>query len=237
MARARIIKPDFFRSRSITRLSLGARLTFIGMWTEADAEGRGDAHPAIIKGSVWPLDLEVAVETVEQWLHELHSTGHIVLYNVDDVDYFEIPSWKRHQSAAYRTGESKYPPPSGETCKLLQLAQPVVQPAKTTLHEMKGKEGKGMVTRTRRTTPSDPLPAGFAEFWQAYPRKTAKVEAVKAWNRQQPPLAATLEALARQVRGWTDPKFIPHPSTWINQRRWEDETPAIGDTYRQPVEW
>lgn len=70
----------------------------------------------------------------------------------------------------------------------------------------------------------------FAEFWSAYPRKTAKQAALKAWGKLAPSaelVAAILAAVARQKRtdAWLkdDGRFIPHPASWLNGRRWEDE--------------
>ena len=70
----------------------------------------------------------------------------------------------------------------------------------------------------------------FARFWQAYPKKIGKQAARKAFLRAEVPLDTLLSALERQ-RG--DPqwqrengRFIPHPVTWLNQARWEDEPAA-----------
>jgi len=67
---------------------------------------------------------------------------------------------------------------------------------------------------------------GFTDFWEAYPKKVAKGSAVKAWEKHTPPLAKCLETLSWQKRSpdWNkdEGKFIPHPATWINARRWED---------------
>lgn len=75
---------------------------------------------------------------------------------------------------------------------------------------------------------------GFTEFWQAYPRKVGKGAAEKAWSKLKPDLQAVLSALAWQSRqdGWTKDQgaFIPHPATYLNQRRWEDEKPATTTT-------
>ena len=71
---------------------------------------------------------------------------------------------------------------------------------------------------------------GFTEFWQTYPRKVGKGAAQKAWDRLKPDLAAVLAALDWQTKqdAWTKDggQFIPHPGTYLNQRRWEDEKPA-----------
>ena len=66
----------------------------------------------------------------------------------------------------------------------------------------------------------------FHIFWTAYPRKVGKATALRAWSklRPSPSLAETLTAaLHLQAATWDDPQFIPHPSTWLNGRRWEDE--------------
>jgi hypothetical protein len=74
---------------------------------------------------------------------------------------------------------------------------------------------------------------GFANFWNPYPRKTAKVQAQKAWAKLNPSpelQAQILAALAAQCKSeqWTKDggAFIPHASTWLNQRRWEDQLPT-----------
>lgn len=69
----------------------------------------------------------------------------------------------------------------------------------------------------------------FDEFWKAYPRKTNKAAALKAWKRLKPSpelLAVILKAVGIQKswREWAG-GFIPHGSTWLNGRRWEDEEP------------
>lgn len=81
------------------------------------------------------------------------------------------------------------------------------------------------------------FPPGFESFWSAYPRKTAKPQAAKAFARVKPDerlLGLILAAIAVQRKSpqWTKDggEFIPHPSTWLNGRRWEDQgLEAAGD--------
>lgn len=67
----------------------------------------------------------------------------------------------------------------------------------------------------------------FVLFWKEYPKKVGKGSAEKAWVKMQPPIQVVLEALQKQknTEQWSkdNGQFIPHPSTWLNQRRWEDE--------------
>ena len=76
----------------------------------------------------------------------------------------------------------------------------------------------------------EPIYAHFDAFWNAYPRKKDKAKAMQAWQKikKEPDvLEKILSALEWQGRSddWTKDggKFIPHPSTYLNGRRWDDE--------------
>lgn len=82
----------------------------------------------------------------------------------------------------------------------------------------------------------------FPKFWGLYPRKVGKADAQKAWKK----LKVTDElyglitsGLARQVvsTDWTKDKgqYIPHPSTWLNGRRWEDEVVTPSNVHHLPT--
>ena len=63
----------------------------------------------------------------------------------------------------------------------------------------------------------------FNDFWQIYPRKTAKQISQKAWSRLG--IKDQIKAIKDCIPRYKDtPKqFIPHASTYLNQFRWEDE--------------
>ncbi|HEX5772440.1 MAG TPA: hypothetical protein VFY11_15875 [Nocardioidaceae bacterium] len=66
----------------------------------------------------------------------------------------------------------------------------------------------------------------FIRFWEAYPRRVGKGQARKAWataTKKADP-ERIIEAAGRftAARGNQDPKFTPHPSTWLNGERWGD---------------
>lgn len=93
-------------------------------------------------------------------------------------------------------------------------------------------------TETESDTEKDLKPLGhsssnhdfFERFWSQYPRKEKKKNAVEAWARLKltdEDFSLVMASLARQKMSdqWTRDggKFIPHPTTWLNGRRWEDE--------------
>lgn len=74
---------------------------------------------------------------------------------------------------------------------------------------------------------------GFEYFWLAWPRKVAKETAIKRWSKIHPD-DALLEKILRAVE--TQKKHvwkqlietkeydkIPHPASWLNAKRWDDE--------------
>lgn len=154
MARIRTIKPGFFRSEDVSALPLRARLTWIGLWTQCDDQGRTKDNVKLIKADVWPLD-PVSLTDIEDDLVTLADHGRIVRYEVDGRRYLEITNWRDHQSIN-RPSESKLPgPPSTGNGSYPQVS-PHARLTEHSLQEGKGREGKG--TRARDSNGAGPEP-------------------------------------------------------------------------------
>ncbi len=90
--------------------------------------------------------------------------------------------------------------------------------------------------REEKNTKNPPTPQGgfdptaFDQFWRAYPKKTKKADALKAWKKLKPD-GELIDQILRAVEAhkksgqWIrdDGQYIPNPATWINGNRWEDE--------------
>jgi hypothetical protein len=84
--------------------------------------------------------------------------------------------------------------------------------------------------RVTTAKPPDEWLESFADFWTAYPRKIAKPAALRSWKAIKPQNCDEwnhiMDGLDRWAAFWKakgqEPSFIPHASTWLNQRRWED---------------
>ena len=73
----------------------------------------------------------------------------------------------------------------------------------------------------------------FQDFWKIYPRKDAKQAAEKSWRRQKldPQADRIVEDVTARIADpgqWTELKFIPYGSTYLNQARWRDEWQPAG---------
>lgn len=96
---------------------------------------------------------------------------------------------------------------------------------------------------SRAVTPTRPDPtrpttttadaAEFEAWWEGYPRKTGKTAAAKAYAKARKCatadelMAGLVNACAVWTADRTEARFIPHPATWLNQGRWEDEQPCL----------
>ena len=93
---------------------------------------------------------------------------------------------------------------------------------------------KETLTKERKKpTVSPELERSFEAFWTAYPNKKGKKKAFDKWKKLAPDNGLTeqiMEGLSKvkRSRQWTkdDGQFIPHPVTWLNGERWNDEGEA-----------
>lgn len=95
----------------------------------------------------------------------------------------------------------------GDTVGVLNLKEPLQKP--------------------NRTIVQNKFEPEFQEFWKIYPRRSGKAAAQKAFVKACQTVGPEV-VLAGAVRFAKDPylptkQFIPHPATWLNQGRWDDE--------------
>ena len=96
----------------------------------------------------------------------------------------------------------------------------------------------------RQTSLSESQVKQFEEFWQAFPKKTAKGHARKAWTvalrkTELSVILLAVKAFAASVAG-KDPEFIAHPATWLNGERWMDvecASPTQGPQATANTDW
>ena len=75
---------------------------------------------------------------------------------------------------------------------------------------------------------SMPKDVTFEQFYNAYPRKVGRYTAEKSFKKlSNKDKNDAYKGLVNYLKYWkaseTEKQFIPHPSTFINQKRWEDE--------------
>ena len=113
MARRRMIVPEIWQSESFAQLSILAKLVFIGLFSNADDEGRGIANPVYIKSILFPYDDGMRVIDIEKALSEIGQFMSVTLYTHDGRKYYALDNWKKSQTID-RPKPSKLPPPTDE---------------------------------------------------------------------------------------------------------------------------
>jgi hypothetical protein len=257
MARARNIKPGFFRNADLVELPYEARLLFIGLWTIADRKGRLEDRPKQIKMELFPADnLDC-----DALLDQLAKIGVVARYQHGDARYLQVVNFEKHQNPHKDEKASSIPGPCGEDAEADDAQGS--HDAGTVLAACTGGGNTvaiGLIPDSRFLIPDSNTPltpqggkrvrkpkadlvvvmSGFPTFYAAYPRKIGRRAAEKAWMKLSPDealQAQILGALAAQKPHLDlreDKKYIPHPSTWLNGEHWEDEIP--GGRKPAPVE-
>lgn len=196
---------DWTDSYRFDCISAESEVLFTRLIMKADDYGNFFGDARIIQSMCFPLGSMIVVQ---DGLDELANRGLIMLYSVDCKDYLHISNFGQRM----RNGmKRKFPAHAGEQ------------------HEDAARCGKMRLERNTNTNriETEENRKAFDAFWGAYPKKVGKSMAETAWAKADlPDVDIILKSLhkAKQSPDWIKEKgaFIPHPSTWLNQRRWED---------------
>ena len=109
MPKKRMIHDCIWSSESVGLLSMRQRVLWVGLITTADDQGRGKAHPGLLRASIFPFDIITQDELVAD-MERLSQEDMMTLYEVDGKLYYQIANWWEYQSPAWAS-PSKYPPP------------------------------------------------------------------------------------------------------------------------------
>ena len=218
----RIIKESICTSENIDELSTFQETFFYRLIVNCDDYGRMDARPKILASRLYPLK-DIRSAQIEDALRALSSAELVILYEVDGKPFLQMKTWDRHQQV--RAKRSKYPSPDAGIC--LQMISNDSKCPRNPIQSESESNPNPNPAQARKNAPDEK----FDKFWAAYPNKKAKQDAFRAFQKLKPDddlLNRMLAALEREKESaqWQESggRFIPHPATWLNGRRWEDET-------------
>lgn len=98
MARKRMIDPNIWNSEDFSKLSSFAKLVFIGLFSQADDEGRGKANPTYLKSILFPYEEAIRAADIKKTLSEIASTMSVTFYTHDEKEYYVLDSWDKFQT-------------------------------------------------------------------------------------------------------------------------------------------
>lgn len=161
--------------------------------------------------------LHITPRAVQNSLTNLEGRGYIEREYKDES--------KRHRSLIHAKITFKREKPErtvGDTRKQSELS---VTPERTVGDTTERTVGDHISNRLKSNKNKNSLCVPFEEFWKLYPRHVEKKKASMKWEKlpceAQAAIMADLPARTKSdqwMRG-----FIPHPTTYLNGERWNDE--------------
>lgn len=174
------------------------------------------------------------LNTVRMALRTFEQYGMIEIIN----DTVTIPNWSKHQTLDQierkREYMKNYMQKRREEQRLLAEGEPACKTNSKANDKANDKANVSRADKIRedkiREDKNEIILGLFERFWKEYPRKVSKPAALRAWKGLKAD-AALADRIIADVKRRCDTEwkgqeiqFIPHPSTYLNQRRWEDET-------------
>ena len=162
------------------------------------------------------VETGLAESTIEKILNLFKSEHQIEQQKTNKFRLISIINWEDYQSNEQEKEQQRNN--KGTTKE---------QQRNTNKNDKNDKNEKKDIYTSPRLSARD---SEFEKFWTEYPRKVGKRSAKKKWDlliRSSELTEKVFRALAAQKKSdqWQQNggQFIPHPSTWLNQGRWEDE--------------
>jgi hypothetical protein len=186
------------------------RLTFIGLWTACDDEGRYRYEPELLKADLWPFEGEVTAEDVEADAWELAKRSLVCVYDVEGKRYLHIVNWREHQKIN-RPTPSRLPECSRRTHGgFPEDSSPRARAREVDLERETEKE-QGSTTLVEQARPIDDATRVFHAWQASTGRHRANLDA----NRRQA-IAAALKAYPVEdaidaVQGWANDPWPDRP--------------------------
>jgi len=250
MARGRLISKSLGSSRKFhAALTVGGKIgefcqvLYPLLIANADECGRQAGDAFTVKNVVLPSSPRHERD-FEQALDILATVGLIHRYDVSGAVYLLIHQFEEYQHLNLKhRGESRFPSPE-EGIPLIPRASAKLRttpPLSLSLSSSLSGSLSGVSISQAPPDAAEPVcvspPDGFTQFWDAYPKKKAKDDARKAWEKRRPDGALLLTILAaiatqRQSPDWQkeNGRYIPFPATWLNRGQWTDSPDELGSS-------
>lgn len=116
MPTRRMIEPAIWQSESMGRLTIRQRLMFIGMFSNADDQGRLRASAPVIRSMIFPFD-DIPISEVEPDIKAIEAEHCIIRYEANGALFAQLVNWWKYQKHQWAY-PSSIPKPDGWSDRL-----------------------------------------------------------------------------------------------------------------------
>lgn len=96
MARRRMIDPNFWQSEDVAKLNIRQRLLFVGLFSNADDEGKLRGNPAFVRSLIFPYE-DISISDIEDDLNIIEKVASLSQYEVEGNKYIKLINWTKFQ--------------------------------------------------------------------------------------------------------------------------------------------
>lgn len=233
---SRIIREGWLESEAINSLDQGAELFFLRLCLRADDYGCYHANPVLLKSLLFPLREATRSTDIPRWLAACEKAGLVRCYSdhATGKSCLHIPKFGQRVKPGTKRkfGEvpdfsRKIPENPGRSEKIPPLSDCGLRmsESKSDSDARAAQAPPVVVVQIKELSAAETI-------YEAYPRKTAKPIALAAISkaltqdlRGLPYLLERTQSFATAISKWPpgNEKWIPMPSTWFNQQRYDDD--------------
>jgi hypothetical protein len=190
-----------------------------------NADDHGKAYPSI---QYIAKKTRLTARNVQLLLRKLEKLGELSVAVGDGphgCNLYRVKTFQGVKSSATEGVKS-----SARGVKSSALLQPQISPEPS----LEPSEEEPIKEKSK-TPPLSPKgeSASFTAFYELYPKKKAKQDAYKAWQKlkldpYQAVIMRSVEDHMARDEQWRDIQYIPNPATFLRGKRWEDDlTPSF----------
>ena len=251
--RNRWTKATFWTDGALLRWERDKRFFYKSLWACAEDSCCIEDDMFEVKMTAWPSphDADMTVERMEAWRDEFIEDGKLIPYTNGEPGrrYLYLPDMAKHEMPR-NPQRPDLPLPEWVTYEVKGVGRDArVKYEHTfsgirrpTVETASGNRNTSPVLSCpvlkKDTSSSKPDDDAFDEFWKHYPRKVGKKAARKKFSiaiRDADPstIISALKAYPFDTRDGL--RYVPHPATWLNQGRWEDDIPVTATSAPQEI--
>jgi len=227
-----MIEISIAHDKIFNQLSEFAQLLYLKILPHTDDYGRFEGDPEILKVRVDPFSKRKIKDYIST-IKEIADLGLWIWYLTDDnkavVQYNESAFCRINAFLIKKRGKPEFPEYI-DSYKSISNDIGLLSSINNSKYKV--------ISRKQQVESNKIDEEKFNKFWVIYPRKASKQEAIKSFCKLDPDedlLNIILSDIEnkRKSTDWNKDggQYIPHPSTYLNKKRWEDKIETKGQVF------